>query len=48
VLGFALVGTIVLVLAGGKDYSSGSGPTRTRRPGAGGAGSDAGWQANDC
>ena len=29
VLGFALVGTIVIVLAGGKDYSSGSGPTQT-------------------
>jgi threonine/homoserine/homoserine lactone efflux protein len=29
VLGFALVGTIVLVLAGGSDYSSGSGPTQT-------------------
>ena len=29
VLGFALVGTIVLVFAGGKDYSSGSGPTQT-------------------
>jgi threonine/homoserine/homoserine lactone efflux protein len=29
VLGFALVGTIVIALAGGKDYSSGSGPTQT-------------------
>ena len=29
VLGFALVGTIVLVLAGGSNYSSGSGPTQT-------------------
>ena len=29
VLGFALVGTIVIVFAGGKDYSSGSGPTQT-------------------
>ena len=29
VLGFALVGTIVLVLSGGEDYSSGSGPTQT-------------------
>ena len=29
VLGFALVGTIAIVLAGGKDYSSGSGPTQT-------------------
>ena len=29
VLGFALVGTLVIVLAGGKDYSSGSGPTKT-------------------
>jgi threonine/homoserine/homoserine lactone efflux protein len=29
VLGFAVVGTIVLVFAGGKDYSSGSGPTQT-------------------
>jgi threonine/homoserine/homoserine lactone efflux protein len=29
VLGFALVGTLVIVLAGGKDYSSGSSPTKT-------------------
>ena len=29
VLRFALVGTIVIVLAGGEDYSSGSGPTQT-------------------
>jgi threonine/homoserine/homoserine lactone efflux protein len=29
VLGFALVGTIVLVFAGGKNYSSSSGPTQT-------------------
>jgi threonine/homoserine/homoserine lactone efflux protein len=29
VLGFALVGTIVIALAGGKDYSSGSAPTQT-------------------
>jgi threonine/homoserine/homoserine lactone efflux protein len=29
VLGFALVGTIVIALAGGKDYSSGSSPTKT-------------------
>ena len=29
VLGFALVGTLVILLAGGKDYSSGSSPTKT-------------------
>ena len=29
VLGFALIGTIVLVLAGGNNYSSSSGPTQT-------------------
>ena len=29
VLGFALIGTIVIALAGGKDYSSGSSPTQT-------------------